>query len=124
MNIEEYREYCLSKKGASESFPFGKLPDILVFKVMGKMFTATDIATFDSISVKCDPEIIAELRSKYTAVGTQAYMSKNHWNSILMNNTIPDQLIKEWIDNSYDLVVKKLKKGEGGISILIGSKLL
>lgn len=53
MNIEEYRTYCLSKKGVSEETPFPKLPDILVFKVLGKMFTATDITTFSSFSLKC-----------------------------------------------------------------------
>lgn len=110
MNIEEYREHCLSKKGATESFPFGKLPDVLVFKVMGKMFTATDVATFDSISVKCDPETIEEIRSQYSSVGTQPYMDKNHWNNVLMDDSIPIPVLKKWIDDSYGLVVEKLTK--------------
>ncbi|MFT7160350.1 MAG: putative DNA-binding protein (MmcQ/YjbR family), partial [Bacteroidia bacterium] len=83
MNIEEYREYCLGKKGTTESFPFGKLPHVLVFKVMGKMFSATDVEIFDGVSLKCDPEKIEEIRANYSAVGTQAYMSKSHWNNVL-----------------------------------------
>ncbi len=63
MNIEDYRLYCLSKKGVTESIPFSKLPDVLVFKVMGKMFTATDINTFSGFSIKCVPETIEELRA-------------------------------------------------------------
>jgi len=110
MNIEEYREYCLSKKGATESFPFGKLPHVLVFKVMGKMFSATDVEIFDSISVKCDPETIEEIRSQYPSVGTQPYMDKNHWNNVLMDDSIDNKILKKWIDNSYELVVKKLTK--------------
>ena len=110
MNIEEYREYCLSKKGATESFPFGKLPHLLVFKVMGKMFSATDIETFDGITLKCAPEKTEEIRAKYSAVGTPAYMSKTHWNNVLMDDSISNELLKEWIDDSYDLVVEKLTK--------------
>lgn len=110
MNIENYRTYCLNKPGVSESFPFGKLPNVLVFKVMGKMFTATDISEFDSISLKCDSDKIDELRANYPAVGEQAYMHKRHWNNVLMDNSIPDELIYTWIDESYQLVVKGLSK--------------
>ncbi|MFT7032545.1 MAG: putative DNA-binding protein (MmcQ/YjbR family) [Cyclobacteriaceae bacterium] len=95
MNIEEYREYCLGKKGTTESFPFGKLPHVLVFKVMGKMFSATDVEIFDGVSLKCDPEKIEEIRANYSAVGTQAYMSKSHWNNVLMDDTIPNEVLKE-----------------------------
>jgi predicted DNA-binding protein (MmcQ/YjbR family) len=68
MNIEEYRTYCLSKNGVTESIPFSKLPDVLVFKVMEKMFTATNMNTFDSFSIKCDPETIEELRAQYPSL--------------------------------------------------------
>ena len=110
MDIEKYRNYCISKKRATESFPFPSLPNVLVFKVAGKMFTATDVSTFGSISLKCDPDLIEELRSKYTAFTNTAYFSKKHWGKILMDNTIPDKIIFEWIDNSYDLTVAKLTK--------------
>ncbi len=112
MNIEEYREYCIGKKGVTESFPFGKLPDVLVFKVLGKMFTATDISSFEAISVKCDPNNVEHLRETYPAVIPPEYMSKKHWNKIIMDHTIPDPLIKQWIQDSYDLVVKNLPARE------------
>lgn len=112
MNIEEYRAYCLSKKGVTESFPFSKLPDILVFKVMDKMFTATNISTFESISTKCHPDNIDELRAIHDEVGTQAYMHKRHWNSIQMQGSLSDNLIKLWIDTSYELIVNNLSKEE------------
>ncbi|MEP1488052.1 MAG: MmcQ/YjbR family DNA-binding protein [Algibacter sp.] len=76
MNIEDYRTYCLSKKGVTESIPFSKLPNVLVFKVFGKMFTATDINTFDSFSIKCIPDAIEELRAQYAALEEPSYFSK------------------------------------------------
>ncbi|PCJ28069.1 MAG: MmcQ-like protein [Flavobacteriales bacterium] len=110
MNIEEYRNYCISKKGVTESTPFPKLQDVLVFKVMDKMFTATSISTFDSISIKCVPDNIEELRANYNAVNTQAYMSKKHWCNVIMDGSIPDSLLYQWLDTSYNLVVKNLTK--------------
>ena len=108
MNIEEYRNHCLVKPGVTESFPFPSIPDCLVFKVCGKMFTATDVTTFASISAKCDPEKVDELRAAYPAVGEPSYMSKRHWNRIAIDGTIPDHLLLQWIDDSYQLVVAKL----------------
>ncbi len=110
MNIEEYRVYCLSKKGVTESIPFSKLPDVLVFKVMGKMFTATNIDTFDSFSVKCKHETIDELRSNYSAMQEPSYFSKKHWSKIIIDGSISDNLLYEWSDISYNLVVAKLPK--------------
>lgn len=108
MDIETYRDYCLSKKGATESFPFSQ--DILVFKVAEKMFTVTGINTFSSISVKCDPELVEELREQYAAVNAPSYLNKRHWNSVAMDRSIPDHVIYKWIDDSYDLVVKNMSK--------------
>jgi len=110
MNIEAYRAYCLSKKGVTESFPFSKLPSTLVFKVLGKMFTATDIDTYTSISVKSPQEEIETLRSEYLCLTTQPYMNKNHWNKILLDNSIDDTLIYSWIDTSYTLVVNGMSQ--------------
>ncbi len=110
MDIETYHTYCLSKNKATESFPFPSLPDVLVFKVGGKMFTATNITTFGSISVKCDPDVIEDLRSIYPSFIDHSYFSKKHWGNVLMDNTISDKLIFEWIDNSYNLVVSSLTK--------------
>ncbi|MGI9545311.1 MAG: MmcQ/YjbR family DNA-binding protein [Cyclobacteriaceae bacterium] len=110
MNIEDYRLYCLSKKGVTESTPFPKLPDILVFKVMGKMFTATDLNTFDSFSIKCEPETIESLRAQYQSLKEPAYFSKKHWSRVEMDGAISDQLLCEWLDISYKLVVANLPK--------------
>ncbi len=112
MNIEDYRNYCLSKKGVTESTPFSKAANILVFKVGGKMFTATDIDTFESFSVKCAPSSIPDLRERYEAVQAPAYLSKKHWNKVVMDDSIPKSILHEWLDLSYDLVVAKLTKKE------------
>jgi len=110
MNIEEYRTYCLSKKGVTEEIPFPKLPNVLVFKVLGKMFTATDINTFSSFSIKCNPETIEELRTEYPAMQNPSYFSKKHWSKVIMDGSISDKLLNEWLDTSYNLVVEKLPK--------------
>lgn len=110
MNIEEYRLYCLSKKGVTESIPFSKLPNVLVFKVMGKMFTATNIETFDSFSIKCIPETIEELRTQYDALNEPSYFSKKHWSRVDMDGSISNDILYKWIDISYNLVVAKLTK--------------
>ncbi|PCJ65298.1 MAG: MmcQ-like protein [Bacteroidetes bacterium] len=110
MDIEEYRNYCLSKKGVTESIPFPKLPNVLVFKVMGRMFTATEITTFSSFSIKCKPETIEELRAEYTAMQEPSYFSKKHWSNVVMDGTIPDKVLYEWLSLSYDLVLSKLSK--------------
>ena len=110
MNIEEYRAYCLSKKGVTESIPFPKLPDVLVFKVMGKMFTATDINTFASFSIKCVPETIEELRAQYDVLQEPSYFSKKHWIRVVMDNSLLNETLYNWLDISYDLVVKGLPK--------------
>lgn len=106
MNIEGFRSHCLAKKGVKEEFPFGE--DIMVMKVMGKMFALTDVNHFESINLKCEPEAAIELREKYAAVEPGYHMSKKHWNTILMDGSIPDKLLKQWIDNSYQLVVASL----------------
>lgn len=108
MDIEAYRQYCLAKPGVTESFPFDK--EVLVFKVMNKMFALTDVTLFTIINLKCDPERAAELRERYPAVQPGYHMSKQHWNTVLMDGTIGDKLITEWIDHSYDLIVASLTK--------------
>lgn len=110
MNIEEYREYCISKKGVTEECPFG--PDTLVFKVMGKMFALTDIESFASVNLKCDPEEAVALREKFESILPGYHMNKKHWNTVLMDGSIPDKLLKKLIDHSYELVVNSLTKKE------------
>jgi len=108
MNIEELRNWCISKKGASEDFPFDETT--LVFKVMGKMFALTDLEGDLSVNLKCDPEKAIELRELYSNVLPGYHMNKKHWNTILIDGSVPDELIRQWIDHSYALVVEKLSK--------------
>jgi predicted DNA-binding protein (MmcQ/YjbR family) len=110
VNIESFRSYCLSHKGTSEEFPFGE--DVLVYKVMGKMFTLTDLNDFESVNLKVDPEIGADLRERYPAVQPGYHMNKKHWITVMMDGSISDKLLKQWIDHSYDLVASKLTKTE------------
>ena len=110
MNLEAYRTYCLTKKGVTEEFPFGE--NVLVFKVMGKMFSLTDVAVFESINLKVDPEKGVELREKYDAVHPGYHMNKKHWITVLMDGSIPDAEIRTWTDDSYHLVVGSLTKSQ------------
>ncbi len=111
MNIEDVREYCLSKKGVTEGFPFSDTA--LVFKVAEKMFALLDL-TEDSrgISLKCDPELAIELREQFSDVTPAYHFNKKHWNGISLLGNISDNLIKEWIDHSYTIVVKGLPKSK------------
>lgn len=110
MNIEEFREYCLSKKGVEETFPFGE--DTLVFKVMGKMFALTGLETHPaSANLKCDPERAIELREEFDGLIRPGFhMSKVHWNTLELERNIPHELLTELIDHSYALVVNSLTK--------------
>ena len=104
MNLESFRDHCLKKEGVTEEFPFGM--DTLVFKVNGKMFALTDIESFESVNLKSLPEEAVQLREQYQAVQPGYHMNKKHWNTVLMDGSISDKLIKEWIDKSYELVAK------------------
>lgn len=108
MDIEFYREFCISKPGVTEEFPFDE--STLVFKVMGKMFALTNVDDFQSVNLKCDPEIAVKLREENEAVFPGYHMNKKHWNTVMMNGTIPDQKVCDWINHSYDLVVSGLPK--------------
>jgi predicted DNA-binding protein (MmcQ/YjbR family) len=104
MNIEQYRELCIGFEGVTEDFPFDQ--ETLVFKVFGKMFGLTNIDNFKSINLKCDPEKAIDLRERFSSVIPGYHMNKKHWNTILIDDSIPDHLITEWIKDSYDLVLK------------------
>lgn len=109
MHLDEIREYCLLQKGAEECTPFGE--DTLVFKVMGKMFLLSGIESKPvQFNAKCDPEKAIELREKYPCVQPGYHMNKQHWNTILCDGSVSDKLIKQWIDESYALVVMSLTK--------------
>ncbi len=109
MNIETLRDYCLSKKAATEDFPFDEVT--LVFKVGGKMFGLISLDNPQlSISLKCDPELAIELREQYAAVEPAFHFNKKHWNMVHIDGRISQTLVREWIDHSYDLVVASLTR--------------
>ncbi len=108
MNIEELREYCLSLNGVSENFPFDETT--LVFKVSDKMFCLTDLEDEFAIALKNEPEKNIELREEFPAVKPAYHMNKEHWNSIKVDGSMSDDMIKNLIDESYDLVVMKLTR--------------
>ncbi|GAB3308970.1 MmcQ/YjbR family DNA-binding protein [Hymenobacter humi] len=108
MNIEEFRDYCLAKPGVTDGTPFG--PETLVLKVGGKMFALTDIDTFGSVNLKCDPERAVELREAHDYVLPGYHMSKVHWNTVLIGTGIPERQLRELIDHSYELVKASLPK--------------
>jgi predicted DNA-binding protein (MmcQ/YjbR family) len=112
MNLETFYEYCLSKKGVTEHFPFDE--ETLVFKVGGKMFALSSLTQWEkgipAVNLKCNPDYTEELRAQYDDIKPGWHMSKIHWNTIEINRDVPDSLIKKLIDHSYDLVYKSLTK--------------
>lgn len=111
MTVPDLIEYCLAKKGVEETTPFG--PEVLVYKVCGKVFALTDPSEFPPfVNLKCDPDRALELRDEYDAVRPGYHMNKKHWNSVYLDETIPSQLVSELVDHSYDLIVKSLKKSD------------
>ena len=109
MNLEEIREYCLSKKEVSESLPFNDTA--LVFKVAGKMFALLDLSEDQrGLSLKCDPERAIELRELYPEVTGAWHFNKTHWNRVDIHGNVPAVRLREWIDHSYDIVRKTLTR--------------
>lgn len=109
MNIESLRDYCLSKPGAEEALPFG--PDTLVFKVNGKAFLLVGLDSEDlRFNVKCDPDLALELREQYPCVLPGYHMNKKHWNTVVVDGSIPVSTLKEFINHSYSLVAEPKKK--------------
>jgi predicted DNA-binding protein (MmcQ/YjbR family) len=109
MDLAEFREYCLTKQNTTEGTPFG--PDVLVFKVSGKMFALAaleDVPT--TVNLKCDPDLALDLRDRYEQVRPGYHMNKKHWNTVEIGGGIPAVELRRMIDHSYDLVVKGLPK--------------
>lgn len=108
MDLESYRNYCLSLPGTTEKMPFDE--ETLVFYVGGKMFSLTDINRFHMIILKCDPDKALDLREAYDFVRPGYHMNKKHWNSIILDQPVSGALIKEWTLHSYQLVYNQLPK--------------
>ena len=105
MDIVSLRDYCIKKKGATESFPFGE--DTLVFKVNEKIFALVNLDGDLTINLKCEPAYAIELRERHSSVIPGYHMNKKHWNTVLVDGTLPDKEIFSWIDHSYNLVAGK-----------------
>jgi predicted DNA-binding protein (MmcQ/YjbR family) len=116
MDLAQFREYCLSKPRATEGTPFG--PDVLVFKVGGKMFA---LAALDevptTVNLKCDPDLALDLRDRYEQITPGYHMNKKHWNTIDIEGCIPDAELQRLIDHSYDLVVKGLPRSKAKVGV-------
>ena len=107
----ELEQYCLAKKGTEKTYPFG--PDTVVIKVLGKMFALWGEGDRPvSVNLKCDPDWSLFLREHYAAISPGYHMSKKHWNTIVLDGSIPQEEIWEMVDHSYNLVVKKLRKAD------------
>jgi predicted DNA-binding protein (MmcQ/YjbR family) len=107
MNPGELRDYCLSFTGAEETYPFG--PRTSVFKVAGKMFAISQLdADSLRVSVKCEPELAEALREAYPAVIPGYHLNKRHWNTVIVDGSLPDEAVRDMIEDSYDLVVGSL----------------
>lgn len=108
MNIESLRDHCLTLPGTSESFPFDE--STLVFKVMNKIYALVNLDGDLSINLKCDPEKAVDLRELHAFIVPGYHMNKKHWNTVNIDEAVPDVLIRELISHSYDLVVKGLSR--------------
>jgi predicted DNA-binding protein (MmcQ/YjbR family) len=110
MNLQQLREFCLSKNGVTEALPFDDT--VLVFKVLNKIFLLTNIETFESINLKCDPEYAIELREQYDAIIPGYHMNKKHWNTLKIDGSLNQKMIFDLVDHSYELVIKGMSKKE------------
>ena len=115
MDLSQFREYCLNKTRATENTPFG--PDVLVFKVGGKMFA---LAALDEVptrvNLKCDPDLALELRDRYEQVTPGYHMNKKHWNTVEIESGVPDSELRKMIDHSYELVARSLRKARAKVA--------
>jgi predicted DNA-binding protein (MmcQ/YjbR family) len=111
------RKFCLAQPGATEEFPFGA--DVSVFMVGGKMFALSMLARRPlKVNLKCDPELARALRVSYPAVEPGWHMNKRHWNTVTLDGSLPDKLVRDMIEDSYDLVVSKLpRKVQDGLRV-------
>jgi predicted DNA-binding protein (MmcQ/YjbR family) len=117
MNIEEFRTYCLSFKGVREKMPFPNVPDkysrdVLCFYIGSKWFCYCNIEVFDFCCLKCKPDKNLELQATYLGIRPGWHMNKRHWISVYFNQDVPDETIKELVQQSYDIVYHSLSKKE------------
>ena len=110
MTADQLRDHCFSFLGAKETFPFG--PETSVFKVAGKIFALSRLAATPlSVSLKCEPELAEQLREAHAAVIPGYHLNKRHWNTVIIDGSLPDKMICDMVEDSYDLVVSQLPEG-------------
>ena len=111
IELEDVRDYCLLLPEVSEGYPFGE--DHLVFKVKDKMFCLMSLEAYPStMNLKCEPDRAIELREQYDGIAPGYHMNKKHWNTLILDGSVPSSLIQELLDHSYELVVGSLKKSD------------
>ncbi|MFC9324487.1 MmcQ/YjbR family DNA-binding protein [Kitasatospora sp. NPDC057015] len=109
MKTAALKAACLALNGAEETFPFG--PETSVFKVGGKIFALSALdARPLKVSLKCDPEVAVRLRGTYPAITAGWHLNKRHWNTVVLDGTVPDALLREMIEDSYDLILTQLPR--------------
>ncbi|MER5459577.1 MULTISPECIES: MmcQ/YjbR family DNA-binding protein [unclassified Streptomyces] len=110
MKAQELRAFCLEFNAAVEEFPFG--PETSVFKVLGKLFALSSLAAEPlKVNLKCEPEIAVQLRADHEAIAPGYHMNKRHWNTVTVDE-LPDRMVRELIEDSYDLVVAGLPRAD------------
>ncbi|WP_236791418.1 MmcQ/YjbR family DNA-binding protein [Amycolatopsis sp. GM8] len=111
MKAAELHRICLGLPGVREEFPFDEGSS--VFKVAGKMFALCPLKSRPlRINLKCDPDLAVQLRLEYPAITAGYHMNKRHWNTVVVDGSVPDRLVREMVEDSYDLVVAGLPKRE------------
>ncbi len=112
MNLEDFREFCLTKPNVTEGTPFGE--DTLVFKVDGKIFALASLDEVPArVNLKCNPDLALELRDRYEEVQPGYHMNKKHWNTVELTGRIPEAELRRMIDHSYELVAARVLKKRG-----------
>ena len=110
MDPAQLRDQCLSFAGAEETFPFG--PNTSVFKVEGKIFALSRLdADPLKVSLKCEPELAVQLRRDHEAIIGGYHLNKRHWNTVTLDGSVPEQLVRDMVEDSYDLIVSRLPRG-------------
>ena len=110
MDLDNFRKYCLAKKGTTESQPFGD--SVIVYKVMGKMFALANFEIPMAVTLRCDPERAIELREEYEEIIPGYHMNKTNWNTITCHGKVSDKLVKDLVDLSYGIIAAGLKKSD------------
>ncbi|MFG7943988.1 MmcQ/YjbR family DNA-binding protein [Streptomyces cacaoi] len=113
MTPSELQQHCLAQNAAWEDHPFPGMPELSTFKVKDRIFAFSSLdAQPLTVSLKCEPELAVSLRAAHPAIAPGWHLNKRHWNTVTLDGSLPDTMVRELIEDSYDLVVAKLPRGE------------